>query len=333
MLDPYIRQKILPEIGEEGQKKLREKTVLIAGCGALGTNTAEALLRAGVKRLILVDRDVVEIHNLHRVSLFSPADVGRPKALAAKEKLREIDPEAHIDCYVAQLNPELAEELVPKVDLVADGLDNLETRYLLNDACVKYGKPWIYTAVLATYGLTMPILPEKGPCLRCLFPQPPRPGTIPTCAEAGILGTVPKVLASLQATTALAILLESPDVKPGELFYLDVWRRRPQTVQVQRAEDCPTCVRKDFQFLRESSRTATLCGDSIQILPRERTLLDLPSLAQRLSGIGKAEVKSGVLFAELEGASFIVFPDGRAIIKGLSDPNRAQALYDQFIAR
>ncbi len=333
MLDPYIRQKILPEIGEEGQKKLGEKTVLIAGCGALGTNTAEALLRGGVKHLILVDRDVVEIHNLHRVSLFSPMDVGRPKALAAKEKLQEIDPDAQIDCYIAHLDPELAEKLVPKVDLVADGLDNLETRYVLNDACVKYGKPWIYTAVLATYGLTMPILPEKGPCLRCLFPNPPRPGTIPTCAEAGILGTVPKVLACLQATTAMAILLESPEVKPGELFYLDVWRRRPQTVQVQRAKDCPTCVEKDFQFLRESSRTAMLCGDSVQILPREKTLLDLPSLAQRLSRVGKAEVKSGVLLAELEGLSFTVFPDGRAILKGVSDPNRAQALYDQFIAR
>jgi len=333
MLDPYIRQKILPEIGEEGQKKLGEKTVLIAGCGALGTNTAEALLRAGVKHLVLVDRDVVEVHNLHRVSLFLPEDLGRPKALAAKERLQEIDPEAQIDCYVAHLDPKLAEELVPKVDLVADGLDNLETRYVLNDTCVKYGKPWIYTAVLATYGLIMPIVPEKGPCLRCLFPNPPRPGAIPTCAEAGILGTVPKVLASLQATAALAILLESPDAKPGELFYFDVWRRRTQTVQVQRAKDCPTCVGKDFQFLRESSRTATLCGDSVQILPRERARLDLPSLAQRLSRVGKAEVKSGVLFAELEGLSFTVFPDGRAIIKGVSDPNRAQALYDQFIAR
>lgn len=332
-MERFSRQIILPQIGLEGQRKLWEKRVLVAGCGALGTHTAEALLRAGVKNLVLVDRDVVEIHNLHRVALFLPEDLGRPKAEVAAEKLRKIDPEAEIEAIVAHLGPKLAEELVPNVDLVVDGLDNLESRYLLNDACVKHGKPWIYTAVLATYGMSMPIVPGKGPCLRCLFPSPPAPGAIPTCAQAGILGPVPKALAAIQAATALALLLESPAGQPGELLYLDLWTRRAQTVQVKRAENCPTCVGRDFSFLRETSSTTALCGEAIQVLPRKPSSLDLPALAQRLSRLGKAELRGNVLFFEIEGVSFIVFPDGRALLKGVADPGRAQALYDQFIAR
>lgn len=332
-MERFVRQTILPQLGEEGQRKLWEARVLVVGCGALGTHTAEALLRAGVGHLILVDRDLVEVHNLHRVSLFTPEDVGKPKAEVCAEKLRKIWPDAEIVSYVAHFGPELAEELVPKVDLVVDGLDNLETRYLLNDACVKYEKPWIYTAVLATYGMTMPILPGKGPCLRCLFPNPPAPGTVPTCAQAGILGPVPKALAAIQAATAIAILVGSGEVRPGELLYVDLWQRRFQTVQVQRGRDCPTCVARDFQFLREISRSAVLCGDAVQILPRKGGSLDLVALAERLGKLGKAVVKNGLLFAEIEGVSFTVFPDGRALVKGVSDPNRAQALYDQFISR
>ncbi|MCS7239817.1 MAG: ThiF family adenylyltransferase [Candidatus Bipolaricaulota bacterium] len=333
MLDRYARQVILPQIGVEGQKRLSEKRVLVAGCGALGTHTAEALLRAGIKNLILVDRDIVEIHNLHRVSLYTPQDVGRPKAEVAAEKLIAIDPEANIEFHVAHFAPKLAAELLPKVDMVVDGLDNLETRYLVNDACVKHEKPWVYTAVLSTYGMTMPIVPEKGPCFRCLFPNPPGPGTIPTCAEAGILGPVPMALAAIQAATALAVLLESPDLRPGELLYLDLWGKKTQTVHVERASNCPTCVAREFEFLQRAAPAVTLCGDAVQILPKEKISLDLVALARRLRDLGRAEIKNGLLFFESGGVSFTVFPDGRALIKGVADPNRAQALYEQFITR
>lgn len=329
--EQFVRQTVLPQIGPEGQRRLNAARVLVAGCGALGTHTAEALLRAGVGRLILVDRDVLEIHNLHRVSLFTLGDVGRPKAEVAAEKLKEINPAAEIIPYVEHLGPKLVEDLVPQVDLVVDGLDNLESRYMVNDSCVKHGKPWIYTAVLATYGMTMAIVPEKGPCLRCLFPTPPAPGTLPTCAQAGVLGPVPQALAALQATTAIAMILGQ--AQPGELFYLDLWRKRAQTVKLERAPHCPTCVGKDFAFLREASRSAILCGDAVQILPRKKERLDLLSLARTLGQLGKAEVRQGLLFAEIEGYSFTVFPDGRTLIKGVTDPGRAQALYDQFISR
>lgn len=331
MAGRFARQTVLREFGEEGQRRLGEATVLVAGCGALGTHTAEDLLRAGVGHLVLVDRDLVEETNLHRVALFAPADVGRPKATAATETLLRIAPAVAVTPRVAHLDPDLVEELIPEVDLVVDGLDNLETRYLLNDACVKHGIPWVYTAVLATYGMTMPILPGVGPCLRCLFPDPPPLGAIPTCAQAGILGPVAAALGALQATTAIQILAGSPDIRPGRLFHLDLWTRRAETTQVERAAGCPCCGTRRFEFLARSSRATVLCGDSVQILPRGRGNLDLRILAARLRPLGPVTVANGVLGASIEGVALTVFPDGRAIVKGVSDPNRAQALYNQYI--
>ncbi len=333
MREWFARQIILPQVGEEGQQRLAETRVLVVGCGALGTHTAEALLRAGVRHLVLVDRDVVEVHNLHRVALFTPKDLGRPKAEVAREKLLALDPAAQVEAHVVHLDGAVAEELVPHVDLVVDGLDNLETRYVVNDACVKHEKPWVYTAVLATYGMLMPIWPGRGPCLRCLFPNPPAPGSVPTCAEAGILGPVPKALAALQAAAALRLLLRGPDAPLGILLHLDLWNLRTHTVEVKRNPACPTCVDRVFSFLQEGSRSAILCGDTVQILPRSKIALDLGDLARRLSPLGRVELRHGLLVAEIEGVSVTVFPDGRALVKGVGDPRRAQALYDQYVAR
>lgn len=329
----FSRQVILPQLGAAGQQKLQRARVLVAGCGALGSHTAAALLRAGVGNLILVDRDLVDESNLHRVAAFTEQDVGRPKAEALANRLLEVWREANLEAQVIHLGPREAEELIPKVGLVVDGLDNLESRYTVNDACVKYGVPWIYTAVLATYGMTMPILPGKGPCLRCLFPQPPPPGALPTCAAAGILGPLPQALAAWQAAAAIQVLVEAPELTPGELLYFDLWSHKVNTIQVARASGCPSCVEKRLEFLARPSRTATLCGEVVQILPRERGKLDLTELAGRLSRLGKTELRGGVVVAEVEGTSFTVFPDGRALIKGVRDPVRAQALYDQYIAR
>ena len=328
----FARHHVLPEVGPEGQARLGNGRVLVVGCGALGTHTAEALLRAGVGHLILVDRDIVEVHNLHRVSLFTPAELGQPKAWAAADKLRAIAPHAVVEPLVAHFDGELAEEWVPKVDAVVDGLDNMETRYLLNDACVKHRIPYVYTAVLATYGMTMPIVPEKGPCLRCVFPQPPAPGELPTCAQAGILGPVPKALAAVQAATAIQILTASPDLRPGELFYLDLWTKRTQVVEMQRSRSCPSCGHRDFEFLRQQPGTALLCGDVVQVRPRRRGELDLAGLAQRLAPLGKVRLSHGLLFFEAGEARFVVFPDGRALVHGVNSPERAQSLYDQYIA-
>ncbi len=249
MDERFARQVILPEVGEEGQRRLANSHVLVVGCGALGSHTAEALARAGVGRLTLVDRDVLEVHNLHRVGLMAPQDLGQSKAVLCANALRHIAPQIRLHAEVVDFGPEQASAWVPEVDLVADGLDNLETRYLLNDACVKYGVPWNYTAVLATHGMSMPILPGKGPCLRCLFPEPPPTGSLPTCATAGILGPVPMALAALQAAAALRILVQPEMAMEATLIQCDLWGRSIDQVPVERAQGCPTCGRRDFVFL------------------------------------------------------------------------------------
>lgn len=203
----------------------------------------------------------------------------------------------------------------------------------MNDACVMHGVPWVYTAVLGTGGMTMPILPGKGPCLRCLFPEPPSPGAIPTCAEAGILGPIPAALAAWEATAAIGILAGSPDLVPGRLVHLDPWRGTAETTLVARAPGCPSCGERRFEFLLERGRTAALCGDAVHISPRKPGALDLHDLASRLGLLGRVAVAHGVLVAELEGVELTVFPDGRAVVKGVADPARAQALYDRYVAR
>lgn len=333
MPERFARQTVLPEIGPDGQRRLGESSALVVGCGALGTQAAELLLRAGVETLTLVDRDLVEETNLHRVALFTPDDLGRPKAEAAAEALHRIAPDAVVSPHVAHLGPDLAEELIAPADVVVDGLDNLETRYLVNDACVKHRVPWVYTAVLGMGGMTMPVVPGRGPCLRCLFPDPPPPGAIPTCAEAGILGPVPAALAALQAARAIQILVGSADLVPGRLLRLDLWTGQAETTRVERAADCPCCGKGQFEFLAEPSPTSILCGDTVQVLPRGRGDLDLEGLAARLAPLGKARVQGGVLVAAVEGAQLTVFRDGRALVKGVADPARAQALYDQYVAR
>ncbi len=333
MDERFSRQLALPQMGPEGQRKLRLAHVLVIGCGALGSHTSESLLRAGVGKLTLVDRDVVEEHNLHRVSLMSPQDVGRPKAEACADALLRLDPNAGIRVEVAHMGPAKAEDWIPGVDVVVDGLDNLESRYLVNDVCVKHRVPWIYTAVIGTHGMNMPIRPGEGPCLRCLFPEPPPAGTLPTCATAGILGPVPMALAALQAAAAIKLLLQPSEDCVEDLVHLDLWSRHADHVSVPRSEDCPTCGRGEYEFVGRSSRTSVLCGDAVQVIPEKSVTLELDRIASRLDPLGSVRRAGSALWVELPDASFVVFPDGRALIKGTQDPRRAQALYDQYVAR
>jgi len=328
----FSRQTVLPQVGPTGQRRLGEARVLVVGCGALGSHTAEALLRAGVGHLTLVDRDVVELSNLHRTGLFTLEDVGRPKAVACAERLRAIDHSAVLEPLVRHLDPDEAEALVPEVRLVVDGLDNLETRYLVNDACVKHGVPWVYTAVLATYGLLMPIDVGRSACLRCLFPDPPAPGSLPTCASAGILGPVPMAMGALQAAVALRFLLTDVAEDATELMRIEFWPLSADTIPVVRAGACPACREHRWVFLESKPEVTMLCEETVQILPGRKVSLDLGELARRLRPLGRVRQAEGVLSVDLGLFSFIVFDDGRALVKGIDDPNRARALYDQHIA-
>jgi molybdopterin-synthase adenylyltransferase len=247
--DRYARQLVLKVVGPEGQARLAGSSALVVGCGALGTAQADRLVRAGVGTVRLVDRDQVELSNLQRQLLFTEADARSrlPKAVAAAQHLRAINASVTVDERVADVVAGSIRGLIDGVDVVLDATDNFETRYLINDACVEAGVPWIYGGVVATSGMLMPVLPGRGPCLRCLFPDPPEPGSVPDPAVEGVLNTAPTVVASWQVTMALQILLG--DQPEPALISIDLWRGRQQRLPVQRASRCPCCVERRFCFV------------------------------------------------------------------------------------
>ena len=246
--DRYLRQRVLPEIGEEGQRRLAQAKILVVGCGALGTNIAEVLARAGIGRITLVDHDLVELSNLQRQVLMTEADVGERKARAVAEALAKVNSQIEVTHEVARVEANNVERLIDNVDLVLDGFDNLPSRYLLNDACVKHGIAWVFAAVAGTYGMTMPILPGKGPCLRCLFPRPAPEEVVLTAGNAGILNTLPRAIAAIQTTQALKILLDSLDASV-ELITVDIWQGVFGVQQIPRNEKCPCCGEGRYEFL------------------------------------------------------------------------------------
>jgi len=249
----YVRQTTLPEVGADGQERLLASSVVVIGGGGLGSTLTSTLVRAGVGRVRIVDRDTLELNNLQRQITFDEDDVGRPKAIAAADKLRRINSQVEIEPIVVDVRPGNVEHLIAGVDLVLDGADNFETRFLVNDACVKHNIPWVYGAVVATYGMVRAILPHFTPCLRCFLPEMPAPGSTPTCATVGILATAVSAVASLEATEGLKILLgREQDLHP-QLLYVDVWAGVLDKLEVgKRAGACPACELGRFDFLAAS---------------------------------------------------------------------------------
>jgi adenylyltransferase/sulfurtransferase len=340
---------LLPGIGEEGQRTLAASSVLIVGCGALGCVAADALARAGVGRVTLVDRDVVEITNLQRQILYTEQDVreGIPKADAAARRLRAVNSQITIDPIIADLNARNVERLVQSAAAVVDATDNFQTRYLLNDACVKHSKPLIYGGAVGTTGMTMTILPGNTPCLRCVFPEPPPPGSSPTCDTAGVLGPMVSVVASIQAAEAMKVLLGRADLLRPVLSQFDIWNNQRHAIDLSAIDRsaCICCAKRQFEFLegdRSDSGETLLCGsDSIQILPDANARgLDLAALAARLAPHGPfgttVHYLRGQLSAEKNRTNgnpieLTVFRDGRAIVKGTTDPAAARSIYAKYI--
>ncbi len=335
--DRYSRQTILPGWGQEGQARLAEATAVVIGCGALGSHIASHLARAGVGRLVVADRDFVEWHNLPRQALYAEADAaaGIPKAVAAARRLREVNSLVEINEHVLDVNADTIEELISGADVVLDGADNFEVRYLLNEACVKHGIPWVYGGVLGTYGLTASILPGETPCLHCLLGPLPPPGSVPTCETAGVLGTIVSVIAALEATEAFKILLNQREALLHSLVMVDVWNGDFERAQTQRGKGlCPVCDEGRYGLLEaeQGSVTTVLCGRSaVQVAPRPAKSLDLSNLARRLEGAGQVRFNEHLLRFEVDDAQFTLFRDGRAIVKGVDDPARARALYARYI--
>ena len=329
----YSRQVLFAGIGEAGQERLRSAVVAVAGCGALGSFQAGAMARAGVGRLILIDRDYVELSNLQRQWLFCEADAaeGVPKAIAAAREIARINSGVKVDPEVADLTPANIEDLLEDVALVLDGTDNFETRYLINDYCVSRDIPWIYGAAVGSYGLTMPVLPGSGACLQCIFPEPPS-GAQPTCETAGVLNTVTSLIASLQVSDALRILTGA-GIDCPRITTVDVWSGHIRQVKLPPPDPaCPSCGTRQFPHLTGAHRAPiSLCGrNAVQIHERARPL-DLQDLAHRLSPLGEVRANEFALRFFPAPYEMTIFPDGRAIIKGTADTGVARSLYAKYV--
>jgi molybdopterin/thiamine biosynthesis adenylyltransferase len=328
----YSRQLILPQLGKEGQRKLQSAKVLLVGCGGTGCAIAEYLVRAGIGKLTLLDRDVVEKSNLHRQQLFEEADVGSPKAYLAPEVLKRINSEVEIIGLAEDFSPANAEKLVNEADIVMDGTDNLESRFIINDACVKLGKPWIYVGAVGTYGMRAVIRPGEGACLRCFIPNAPDAGTIPTCATAGVLNTVPGLMGALAASEAIKLMV---GLTPSEkLLVYDVWTEDYHSIVLSRRKDCPCCGQKKFEFLETPtvSKVQVLCGhDSVQITPPRPAALDLQKLATALRESGDVEVHQLWLVLIVGKHRLTIFKNGRTLISGTDDEKTARSLYSKYV--
>ncbi|MEE9308391.1 MAG: ThiF family adenylyltransferase [Spirochaetia bacterium] len=333
----YARQIILPEIGEVGQKRLLETSVAVLGCGALGTNIANLMVRAGVGQLRIVDRDVVEPSNLQRQVLFDENDAanGLPKAIAAVHKLGRINSQVNLDPVVTDIDPYNVETLIRDVDIVLDGTDNFETRFLINDACIKLGLSWIYGAVIGTEGMVMAIVPNQTPCFRCLLAEMPPPGSTPTCDTVGVLGTAAAWVAALEVTEAMKLLLGYEKSSQGRLSIIDIWTGSVEQMQISKPDTpCPACDLREFEFLqaRQGSWAVVLCGrNSVQINVKPKKQVSFSQLAERLRVVGSVDYNDNMLRLRLDQYELWVFPDGRTIVKGCGDPAVGRAIYARYI--
>ncbi|MGB7281556.1 MAG: ThiF family adenylyltransferase [Candidatus Acidiferrum sp.] len=334
--EKYSRQMLFDGIGEEGQRRLLASSAVMVGCGAIGAASAGLLVRAGVGRIRIIDRDFVEPSNLQRQTLFDEDDAraASPKAVAAERKLRAFNSSVSVQGLVADLNPSNTKELLAGFDLILDGTDNFETRFLINDYAVQSNCPWIYAAAVASYGVTMTVRPGLTPCLACLLESSFNGhGLEETCDTVGVLGPIVNLIASLEAAEALKLLAGREPALHGRLISCDVWSGHFQSVRTVRNPACRACIRREFTYLQgEAQPHITLCGrDSVQIHERGRAL-DLRALRGRLaSTVSDVRENDFLLTFRVEPYQMTVFADGRAIFKGTKDPAVARSLYARYI--
>ncbi|MCZ7649419.1 MAG: ThiF family adenylyltransferase [Planctomycetota bacterium] len=342
----YNRQVLLPFIGEEGQKKICASTAVVIGCGALGTVIANVLARAGVGHLKIIDRDFIEESNLQRQLLFDEDDCrdNLPKAAAAERKLKQVNSTIQVEGIVSDVNPTNIEEFIKGATVVVDGADNFETRFVLNDACVKHGLPWIYGAAVGSVGLSMTVIPGTTPCLRCIFETAPPPGMTPTCDTAGVLASVTGLIGNYEAAEALKICAGLTQHVNTKLFQIDLWTGEQHAFKIARARevaDCPCCKRRNFEFLegQGASSTTSLCGrNAVQINPKNGAKVNIEDLAKQLKNSSDVKNLSANKFLLKfnapggdEGLEITVFPDARAIVKGTKQIPVARTAYAKYV--
>jgi molybdopterin/thiamine biosynthesis adenylyltransferase len=335
--DRYSRQVRFAPIGEEGQRRIRAARVVVIGLGALGTVAADQLVRAGIGFVRIVDRDFVELSNLQRQSLYDEDDLRQnlPKAVAAEAKLRRVNSSVEIEAIVDDVNPSTVEDAIANVDLVLDALDNFETRFVVNDACAKHETPWIYAAAVGSYGLTMPILPSKTPCLRCLMGSLPAPGTSPTCDTAGVVAPITHIIASMQVAEALKFVTGQLGEKDIRLTSYDVWTNAFRRIDMGREvmATCPVCSDGKFEYLNGNAlRTVTLCGrNAVQLIPGVKTDIDFAEFAKTVSMFGSVQFNEFLLRCTAPPYELTIFRDGRAIVKGTEETGLARSIYSKMV--
>ena len=338
----YRKQMLFRGIGTNGQERLLESSVLIVGCGALGCVAADAMTRAGVGHIRIVDRDFVELSNLQRQILFTEEDAAlqTPKAIAAAERLRRVNSEIQIEPHVADVDCSNISAFAGGCQLILDGTDNFEVRYLINDVSLELGIPWIFTGCTGSHGQIMPIFPGRSACLRCLMDSPPPHGSTETCDTAGVLGPAIGVVASLQAAIALRILAEGEATAvPLKMTVVDVWDgtfRQMDISELRNQTDCPACRRGERLWLSGTVRSGStiLCGrNAVQVMPSEKQRISIPELGRKLEISGEVTVNPFLVRVKLPESplEITVFPDGRAIIRGTEDPAVARSLYSRYI--
>lgn len=334
--DRYSRQILFPGIGAKGQQRLRNARVTVVGCGALGTVSCEMLTRAGVGRLSVIDRDFVEVGNLQRQTLFTEEDAaaGTPKAIAARRRLSAVNSEVEIDARVADLVAENAHRLLTGTDLIVDAADNFEARFLVNDWAFQQKVPWIYGACVSSYGIAFAFQPGRTGCLQCLFPEPPRAGSLDTCDTAGVIAPVVHAVAAFQVTQALKLLVAgqaSPQLLQCDVWQ-DFWRTRP--IRRSADPDCRCCGRREFRFLTggEGDGTVRLCGrEAVQVTPAAGSSVDFGEIRTRLERLARVETNEFLMRIQVDGYEISLFPDGRSIIRGTDDPAQARSLYARYV--
>jgi molybdopterin-synthase adenylyltransferase len=335
--DRYSRQVLFEGIGAEGQSRLSNARVLIIGCGALGSAHAEALARAGIGSLTIVDRDFVEFSNLQRQTMFTEADAAErlPKAIACMNHLREINREIEVEPVIADVNHSNVERLIEGSDLVLDGTDNFATRYLINDACVKHQVNWIYGAAVGSYGVTMTIRPGLTSCLRCVFSEAPPAASSPTCDTAGVIMPIISIVAAVQVTEAIKLLTGQIDQLHGSLMQFDVWKNEWRRITLSSpSADCPTCALKEYETLRPEANefAAVMCGrHAVQVSPGYSARIDLDALRRKLEPAGEVKANDYLLRFRAGEYELTVFPDARSIIRGTDDIATARSLYSKYI--
>jgi len=334
MDERYSRQERFEGIGREGQERICRSCVTIVGCGALGSTSASLLVRAGVGTVRIIDRDFVELHNLHRQGLFDEEDVlqALPKAAAAARKLERCNSLVKVEGIVADFVSDNAMRLIAGSDVVVDAFDNFEARLLLNDACLSSGIPWVYGGAIGAQGTTLVVTPGEGPCFRCLVNDVPST-VLPTCETLGVVGPAPALVASIQAADALRMLVAGPKAARRGILSFDVWSGDFQRAEVQRRADCPACAgRYDFLLGRGQGAASVMCGgNAVQVRPAGTRAVSLEQLERVLAGLGTVQRNEFLLRFAADGLEFVVFPDGRAVVRNTRDESVARSFYAKYI--